>query len=236
MAGFHLPGDPYFPNQGNAGWIEEEPEELIEEDPEEDPEEEPEEEEEEVDEEEEEEEDDEVDMDEDESEEEPEEEVFNPPYIARVPANRWGHNGPEPRWATMIERWSRQQRQRSPYGDQRGYYDLSHGGPADRALPVMTQHITNLGNQSREMADQIRNLSAITAATDARTRDLERDFYPLDRLIEDLTAARAEVREYQVRHAALEERVIAAERRIAELQGASTSSQGHHGSDASRHE
>ena len=39
MAGFHLPGDPYFPNQGNAGWIEEEPEELIEEDPEEDPEE-----------------------------------------------------------------------------------------------------------------------------------------------------------------------------------------------------
>ena len=107
MAGFHLPGDPYFPNQGNADWIEEEPEELIEEDPEEDPEEEPEEEEEEVDEEEEEEEDDEVDMDEEESEEEPEEEVFNPPYIARVPANRWGHNGPEPRWATMIERWSR---------------------------------------------------------------------------------------------------------------------------------
>ena len=26
MAGFHLPGDPYFPNQGDDGWIEPEPE------------------------------------------------------------------------------------------------------------------------------------------------------------------------------------------------------------------
>ena len=27
MAGFHMLGDPYFPNQGNGGWIEEDPEE-----------------------------------------------------------------------------------------------------------------------------------------------------------------------------------------------------------------
>ena len=26
MAGFHPPGDPYFPNQGNAGWLDYEPE------------------------------------------------------------------------------------------------------------------------------------------------------------------------------------------------------------------
>ena len=26
MDGFHLLGDPYFPNQGNGGWLEEEPE------------------------------------------------------------------------------------------------------------------------------------------------------------------------------------------------------------------
>ena len=31
MAGFHLPGDPYFPKQGNGGWIEPEPEEEPEE-------------------------------------------------------------------------------------------------------------------------------------------------------------------------------------------------------------
>ncbi|XP_023749238.1 protein FANTASTIC FOUR 1-like [Lactuca sativa] len=121
MAGFHLPRDTYFPNEGNAGWLEAKREEMIEEDPEEDPEE--------MDEEEE--------SEEEEEEEEPKEEVINPPYIARVLANRFGHNGPKPYWATMIERWSRQQRQRSPYGDQHVYYDLSHGGPADRALLVM---------------------------------------------------------------------------------------------------
>mgnify|MGYP001550376926 CR=1 FL=1 len=26
MAGFHIPGDPYFPNEGNDGWFREEPE------------------------------------------------------------------------------------------------------------------------------------------------------------------------------------------------------------------
>ena len=26
MVGFHVPGDPYLPNQGNGGWIEDEPE------------------------------------------------------------------------------------------------------------------------------------------------------------------------------------------------------------------
>ena len=34
MAQFHMPGDPYFPNQGNGGWIEEDlgedPEEVME--------------------------------------------------------------------------------------------------------------------------------------------------------------------------------------------------------------
>ncbi|KAL7609724.1 hypothetical protein Lser_V15G12742 [Lactuca serriola] len=57
MEGFHIPGDLYYPNQGNGGWIEddpeedpeeeipeEEPEEESEEDPEEDPDEESEEE------------------------------------------------------------------------------------------------------------------------------------------------------------------------------------------------
>ena len=73
-------------------------------------------------------EDEEEESEEEEEEEEPEKEFFNPPYIARVRAHRFGYNGPEPRWATVIERWGRQQRQRSPYGDQRGYYDLSHGG------------------------------------------------------------------------------------------------------------
>lgn len=37
MAGFHLLRDPYFLNQGNDGWIEEDLEEVFKEEPEEDP-------------------------------------------------------------------------------------------------------------------------------------------------------------------------------------------------------
>ena len=60
--------------------------------------------------------------------------------------------------------------------------------------------------------------------TDARTRHLERDLYPMEQLVEDLATERAEVREYQERHIALDEHVRIAECRLAELQGASTSS------------
>lgn len=72
-------------------------------------------------------------------------------------------------------------------------------------------------------------MSAATEATYVHTRDLERDYYPMDRLVEEVTAARAEVREYQERHLALEERVTVAECRLAELQGALRSSQGPQG-------
>ena len=30
MVSFHLPGDPYYPNQGNGGWIEDDQEEIME--------------------------------------------------------------------------------------------------------------------------------------------------------------------------------------------------------------
>ena len=48
MAGFHIPGDPYYPNQVNEGWIEDDPkedseEEILEEEPEEESKEDPEE-------------------------------------------------------------------------------------------------------------------------------------------------------------------------------------------------
>lgn len=221
MAGFHIPGDPYFPNQGNGGWLggepEEDPKEVFEEEPEEDPNEEPEEDEEEESE------------DEEESEEEPE--IFNPPYLARVPANRFDHIGPIPRWATMIEGWRHRQRQRAHYGDQRVYYDLTHGGPADKALQVMTLKITNIRDQSRETTNQVRELRATMDANISRTRDMEMDCYFRDQLIKDLISARAEAKAYQGRHSELEERVVAAERRLAELQGASTSSQAPSGTD-----
>ena len=37
MASFHHPGDPYFPNQGNNGWLEESKEDPEEEEIEEEP-------------------------------------------------------------------------------------------------------------------------------------------------------------------------------------------------------
>ena len=82
MAGFHLPIDPYFPNKGNGGWAEEEPEEIIEDDPEE-------------------EEEDEEGM-EDDSDEEPE--VYDP-----LPTHAPGRNfqGPTPQWAVNLRLWSR---------------------------------------------------------------------------------------------------------------------------------
>ena len=73
-------------------------------------------------------------------------------------------------------------------------------------------------------------LRAAVEAIDAWTRFLERDYprtcHLIDSLYEDLTTTRVEVREYQERHSTLEERVIAAKRQIAKLQGASTSSHG----------
>ena len=146
-----MPGDPYFPKQGNDGWIEqdpkEDPEEIMEEDPKED-------------------------LEEEEDEEEIEEdsnaesEVINPPYVARVLAHRQGYQGPTPRWAENLEKWSRQQHQRSPYGMERGFYNLSHGGLADRALPVMVQQIAHLGDQTRASANRILELGATVEVTD----------------------------------------------------------------------
>ena len=89
----------------------------------------------------------------------------------------------------------------------------------------MTRQIAIMDDRGRMTTAQVRELSAIIESTTARTRDLERDSHYRDQLIQDLLAARAEAREYRERYMALEERMVAAERRLAELQGASTSSQ-----------
>lgn len=75
MAGFHIPGDLYFPKQGNVGQIEEDPEEMIEEDPEEDSHEE-------------------EDREEDQEDTDSEPQVYNP---HPVPAPRRNFQGPTPR-------------------------------------------------------------------------------------------------------------------------------------------
>ena len=126
MAGFHLPGDPYYPNQGNGVWIEEDPEEDPEEieeefkvDEEVEEEEEPIEEEEEVT---------------DGTDSEPE--IINPP-VPRPPEVRMGYQGPIPIWGSHLYHWSRQLGVRPPFGMCREFYNVSGGGSADRALPVL---------------------------------------------------------------------------------------------------
>lgn len=66
-------------------------------------------------------------------------------------------------------------------------------------------------------------MRAASEQTNAHIRDLEQSYVPMERLIQDLTAARAEVREYQVQHAALKERVCIVELPLVELQGGSSS-------------
>ena len=77
MVSCHHPGDTYFPNQGTAGWIVEDPEEIPEDESKEEVKEE-------------------IDEEEEDDDSDAESEVIDPPYIARVPAHQWGYNGPTP--------------------------------------------------------------------------------------------------------------------------------------------
>ncbi|XP_023734795.1 uncharacterized protein LOC111882655 [Lactuca sativa] len=149
MEGFHHLGDPYYPNQGNGGWIEEDPEEDPKE-PMEDPDELAEWEEEDIDEEIEE-----VDGEEVEEDEESDAEsgITSPPYMARVPPYRMGYNGPTPPWADAIERWGRRQGRQPPFGMNRDYYNLRHRGPEDRALPIMEEKNINDIPEVRDFPD-----------------------------------------------------------------------------------
>ncbi|KAL7610703.1 serine/threonine-protein phosphatase 4 regulatory subunit 2-like [Lactuca sativa] len=196
LAGFHLPGDPYFPNEGNAGWLEAKPEDMIEEDPEEDAEEDPEEEEEEVEEEEEE-------------DEEEGPEVYDP-LPAHAPAR--DYPGPTPQWGTNLRFWSQEQGQPHPYGNEKGFYNLDRGGSADRALPVIIHHIARHDQRIRASTNQIMEVGATAEVTTARFRCLDQDHDQTrnrtEVLQQEAAIARSEVREYRKRQAAIERRMI----------------------------
>ena len=97
MAIFHLPGDPYFPNQGNGGWIDAEPEENHE-----------------------------IPLDDEFEENFPKDSNSEPgvndlPLVAPIPNpnHRPAFQGPTPLWAENLGRWSQEQGQPLPYdGDE----------------------------------------------------------------------------------------------------------------------
>ena len=117
MVGFHLPGDPYFPNQGNAEWLEAELEENHK-----------------------------IPVDDDFAEQFPEEadpkpEVENLPPVAPIPNPnpQLEFEGPTPMWIGSLDRWSYEQGQPRPYNRYRRFYNVDGGGSADRALPIIVR-------------------------------------------------------------------------------------------------
>lgn len=137
MVGFHH-GDPYFPIEGNVGWIEEEPKD-------EHP----------------------IPLDDhlaegfsDGSDSEPE--VNNLPLVGQAPNNnpRPAFPGPTPLWATDLNRWSDEQGQPLPYFGDQSFYNVSEGGSADRALPVIIRRIARNVEQGRAAIDRIMEIDA----------------------------------------------------------------------------
>lgn len=85
MVRFHPPGGPYFPNQGNGGWLEAEPEEEFEEEMQED------------------------------SDSETEVNDLPLMAPIQNPNPRPGFQGPTPMWVVNLNRWSHEQGQPPPY-------------------------------------------------------------------------------------------------------------------------
>ena len=181
MAGFHH-GDPYFPNEGNAGWIEEEPED-------EHP----------------------IPLDDhlaegfsDGSDSEPE--VNNLPLVGQAPNNdpRPAFPGPTPMWVNNLNRWSDEQGQPLPYFGDRTFYNVSEGGSADRALPVMVRRIARNIEQGRAAIDRVMDIDANSGVNTVRIRHLEEALEGTrrtnDALRQQLTTEIAELRVRQRAH------------------------------------
>ena len=179
MAGFHLPGDPYFPNQGNGGWLEEESDD-----------------------------DHPIPLDDhhaegfsDSSSSEPE--VNNQPPEAPNPNPRPAFQGPTPMWAISLHRWSEEQGQPLPYNGDRSFYNISEGGSADRVLPIMIRRIARNVEQGQAAIGRVVEVDANSNLNTVRIRQLEeamdRTRRTNEALQHQLAASRAEVRELRAR-------------------------------------
>jgi len=198
MAGFHH-GDPYFPNEGNAGWIDEEPED-------EHP----------------------IPLDDhlaegfsDGSDSEPE--VNNLPLVGQAPNNnpRPAFPGPTPLWATNLNRWSDEQGQPLPYFGDRTFYNVSDGGSADRALPVIIRRIARNVEQGRAAIDRVMEIDANSGVNTVRIRRLEEDMERTRRtnetLQQQLAASRAEILELRARQRAQDRHLQEVFRQVSDL-------------------
>ena len=186
MAGFHHPGDPYYPNQGNGERIENDPEEGMQEESDSDP------------------------------------ENNNLPLTAPIqnPNPRPEFHGSTPLWATYLDRWSREQDQPLPFNGDRSFYNLSEGGSADRALPILVRRISRIGEQGRTTIHRTEENDANTGVNTVRIRQLGlahgRIVNRNEALQRELTATQTEVIELRARQARHELRMLEMERQLAE--------------------
>ena len=150
MAGFHH-GDPYFPNQGNAGWLEAEPED-----------------------------DHPIPLDDHHAEgfsdsSDSEAEVNNLPPVAPVtnPNPRQAFQGPTPAWVECIETWSEEQNQPMPFNEDRSFYNTREGGSADRVLPILVRRVSRNEIQGRTALQRIVEVDTNGGLHSLRTSRLE---------------------------------------------------------------
>ncbi|CAI9260222.1 unnamed protein product [Lactuca saligna] len=152
MAGF-CHDDPYFPNEGNIGRLEAESDDEHQ-----------------------------IPLDDhqaegfsDRSDSKPE--VNNLPLVGQPPNNnpRPAFPDPTPLWANHLNRWSEEQGQPLPYFGDRSFHNVSNGGSADRALPVIIRRIARNVEQGRAAIDQVMEIEANSGVNTVRIRCLEED-------------------------------------------------------------
>ena len=182
MVGFHH-GDLYFPNQGNAGWLEAEPEDGHP-----------------------------IPLDDhhaegfsDSSDSEPE--VNNLPTAVQNPNlnPRPVFQGPTPLWATNLITWSHEQGQPIPYNGDRSFYNLTEGSSADRVLPIMVRRMSRNSIIAQAAVNQVLEVDANSGVNTVHIRQLEsaheRTLVRNANLQRELAETRAEVRELRAQQA-----------------------------------
>ena len=173
MAGFHIPGDPYFPNHSNAGWLEDDHPIPLD--------------------------DHEAEGFSDGSDSEPEVNNLPPatqnPNLNPCPA----FQGPTPLWATNLNTWSQEQGQPIPYNGDRSFYNLTEGGSADRVLPIMVRRISRNTILGQSTINRVLEIDANSGVNTVCIRQLEsaheRTLVHNAALQRELIETRAEVKE-----------------------------------------
>ncbi|KAL4566676.1 hypothetical protein LXL04_030796 [Taraxacum kok-saghyz] len=62
---------------------------------------------------------------------------------------------PPPQWATQVHTWSQAHDPIPLFNPSRGRLSVTHGTPADRALPTVVSQVSYLGEQHQSILDRL---------------------------------------------------------------------------------